>query len=183
MFICCTDCQDCSVTTNIIWGENLKSQPTLFAACSDEQTHVNFPSNAHDLRAVGSRRFLITNNMPDGSVLDTTETVVYEEVTPSRPPGCNLRWLQRQSALEDVAVAKVWNGGHRSLSLPAYYGGEHIKQWQKKVLATDILSYPLLNEQSVEASPHFQSIEIILRFQSFLKSTVGDLYATTYIYT
>lgn len=182
MFICCTDCQDCSVTTNIIWGEKLKSQPTLFAACSDEQTHVNFPSNAHDLRAVGSRRFLITNNMPDGSVLDTTETVVYEEVTPSWPPGCNLRWLQWQCALENVAVAKVWNGGRRSLSLPAYYGGEHIKQWQKKVLATDILSYPPLNEQSMEVSPHFQSIEIILRFQSFLKSTVGDLYTTTYIY-
>lgn len=136
----------------------MKAQITahFFSACSDEQTHVNLFQWRPWFESCGLQEHSCHKQhawwLCAGHNWDSCLWRRHCH------PGSQ---VATAVCFGDVAVATVWNGDSRSFSLPAYYWGEHVKQWQKRVLATDSLSYQLFNEQCVEASPHFQSIEIL----------------------
>jgi hypothetical protein len=63
MFICYTDCQDCSMTTNIIWGIEAKITAHSLCVCSDEQMHVHFSWRWPWLGNYGLLKHLCTDSL------------------------------------------------------------------------------------------------------------------------
>lgn len=163
MFICYTDCQDYSMTTNIIGGQKLKLQPSLPSAAMNGCMLI-FCSNVHYVRVRTPRPS--ASQPPGRTALWWRQMIQWAAGKPTHLQGPLTRKAVTINVLAKMQIP------HEICVRVLYYERQHGKPQQRKVLAADVQQcYPLLNEQYVEASPHFWNNENQQRLQGFLISS------------